>query len=104
VAAHQVDPDRVCAGIEPLIEESFAELHDLVLELHGRPSRTPAGTTRPRLEADLAFDREAPAELLDPPSAHAVVTGHLALRSALDLDRGDHQPGKRHRAPLRVEV
>jgi hypothetical protein len=55
VAPLEVHRDRVGAGIETLLRQVLAELHDLVLDRLGDPVRARPRAPRPRLEPGLTL-------------------------------------------------
>src|SRR4029450_2729916 len=94
----------VGAGIHTIVGKRLAELDDLVLQGFSDALRTAPRPPGARLESGLPLRVEAPAELIDPPGLDSLVAGPLRLGPPLDPDRGDHQPRKRHRRPLLLEV
>ena len=92
------------AGIEALVSELFAQSHDRILQVIGDAERTGTWSPRARLQARFTLGIEAPAQLVDPLTRHAVISRHLRLGSPFHLDRGDHQQRQRHRSTPWIEV
>ena len=94
VAVPQVVGDGVGPGVQALVGQGLAELHDLVLEgLRGSVGAGP-GPAGARFQPGFALGVESLDELMDPLPGHPVVPGHLRLGPSLGPDRRHHQPSQ----------